>query len=252
MSAEEATTSTNAPVLGPAPSTDTAEERTQKLLSDFEKIPLFMSHLPDSGEPNLAVEALKSLASDEPPLEVATNLKAEGNDCFKRGRFAEAAQYYGKALDYDHGDSDLKMNLLLNRAAANLELHNYGMVLHDCADALRIRPTLKALFRSAKACLALEKFDEAKECCKWGLGIEPENRELAALQAQVEEAVKRHGRRVEERENRQRQKDLAREQLRQAIEIRAELVFDTSRSKKKRSEDTPLTPYPWENDSARQ
>ncbi|KAJ2689208.1 HSP70/90 co-chaperone [Coemansia spiralis] len=253
MSAEEGPAAlTNAPVIGPAPSTVTQEERTQKLLEDLEKIPLFMTHLPDTDEPNLAVEALKSLASDEPPLEVATNLKAEGNDSFKRGKFTEAAQYYTKALDYDHDDKSLKVALLINRAAANLELQNYGMVLHDCADALRIRPnTVKALFRSAKACVALEKFEEAKECCKWGLNIEPQNKELAAMQTQVEEAVARHERRAREREERGRQKELAREQLKQAIEIRSELVFDTSSDKKKRSEDTPVS-YPWENDSERQ
>ncbi|KAJ2745755.1 HSP70/90 co-chaperone [Coemansia sp. BCRC 34301] len=254
MSAE----STSAPpLIGPAPSTVTSEERTQKLLEDLEKIPLFMNHLPDVGEENLAVEALKSLASDEPPLEVATNLKTEGNDCFKRGRYAEAAQYYSKALEYDHDDKSLKVALLINRAAANLELQNYGMVLHDCADALRIRPkTTKALFRSARACVALEKFDEAKECCKWGLDIEPDNKELAALQVQVGEAVARHERRAREREERQRQKDLLREQLKQAIEIRSELAFDTSRDKKKRAEEegaaASLACYPWENNSARQ
>ncbi|KAJ2065198.1 HSP70/90 co-chaperone [Coemansia sp. S146] len=255
MSAEEATTSTNAPVIGPAPSTVTQEERTKQLLEDLEKIPLFMTHLPDSDEPNLAVEALKSLASDEPPLEVATNLKTEGNDCFKRGKFAEAAQYYTNALEYDHDDKSLKVSLLINRAAANLELQNYGMVLHDCADALRIRPnTVKALFRSAKACIALEKFEEATECCKWGLNIEPDNKELAVLQLQVDRAIARHERRIQEREERKRQKDLIREQLKQAIEIRSDLVFDTSSDKKKRTEDKDVVigSYPWENDSARQ
>ncbi|KAJ2481714.1 HSP70/90 co-chaperone, partial [Coemansia sp. RSA 2052] len=151
----------------------------------------------------------------------------------------------------------LKVTLLINRAAANLELQNYGKVLHDCADALRIRPkTVKALFRSARACIALEKFEEAKECCKWGLGIEPDNKELAALQVQVGEAVARHERRIREREERQRQKDVLRDQVKQAIEIRSELTFDTSSDKRKRTEDedaaaAALT-YPWENDSARQ
>ncbi|KAJ2336527.1 HSP70/90 co-chaperone [Coemansia sp. RSA 2681] len=253
MSAEDI----SAPVIGPAPSTVTSEERTQKLLEDLSKIPLFMSHLPEEGEENIAVEALKSLASDEPPLEVATNLKTEGNDCFKRGQYAEAAQYYTKALEYDHDDKSLKVTLLINRAAANLELQNYGKVLHDCADALRIRPkTVKALFRSARACIALEKFEEAKECCKWGLGIEPDNKELAALQVQVGEAVARHERRIREREERQRQKDVLREQIKQAIEIRSELTFDTSSDKRKRTEDEDAAAaalaYPWENDSARQ
>ncbi|KAJ2323211.1 HSP70/90 co-chaperone, partial [Coemansia sp. RSA 2673] len=101
--------------------------------------------------------------------------------------------------------------------------------------------TVKALFRSAKACLALEKFPEATECCKWGLSLEPDNKELSALQAQADKAIERHDSRIQEREDRARQKAVQREQLSQAIKIRSALTQGAASDA-----------YPWENDSLRQ
>ncbi|KAJ2489573.1 HSP70/90 co-chaperone, partial [Coemansia sp. RSA 2049] len=157
-------------IIGPEPSPISSEERRAKLEKDLSRIPLFMTQLPDAGdgEENAAVAALQTLVSDEPPEQMARLLKDEGNVCFKRGRFADAATAYTNALTYEIdeiGESDLRVSLLLNRAAANLALQNHGLVLRDCADALRIRPhSPKALYRAARACVALDKFDEADEC----------------------------------------------------------------------------------------
>ncbi|KAJ1806205.1 HSP70/90 co-chaperone [Coemansia sp. RSA 2599] len=205
-----------------------------------------MTDLADAGEENVAVEALKSLAYDEPPEEMATNLKNEGNEQFKAKNYREAVKFYTRALDYDgHENRALKVSLLTNRAAANLELQNYGRVIQDCVEALRIRPkTPKALFRSAKAFLALEKFDEAKECCKWALELDPDGAEIKRLQRQVEESQDAHDRRVREREERENAKARARELLKRAIEIREGLTFDATGAKKGLSA--------WENDSDRQ
>ncbi|KAI9501675.1 HSP70/90 co-chaperone [Coemansia spiralis] len=234
--------------VGPAPSTVTSEERQAKLLEELEKVPLFMTQLPEDSEGNSAVEALKTLVSEEPPEEMATNLKEEGNLCFKRGKYAEAVSYYTNALEYDHDSRSLQVLLLTNRAAANLELQNYGKVLSDCAEALRLKPkTPKALYRSAKACIALDKFDEADECCKWGLGLDPENKELLNVQKQAIEARKGHDRKTKAREERERQKTEQRDRLCKAIGIRNLLTFDAS-SEKKKTKDT----YLWENESGRQ
>ncbi|KAJ2434732.1 hypothetical protein IWW46_006062, partial [Coemansia sp. RSA 2440] len=52
--------------IGPQPSQVTDTERLQKLNTDLENIPLFMTHLP-TDDTNPAVEALKSLISEEAP-----------------------------------------------------------------------------------------------------------------------------------------------------------------------------------------
>ncbi|KAJ1733934.1 HSP70/90 co-chaperone [Coemansia biformis] len=228
-------------VHGPARTTVSDAERMAKLEKDMESMPLFMTRLPEEDEGSVAVEALKSLVSDEPPEEMSSTLKDEGNLFFKRGRFREAVSQYTQALRYDHDNKDLEVTLLINRAAANLELQNYGKVLHDCSRALSLRQkTPKALFRAAKACIALEKFDEAFECCRWAMDMEPENKELVRLQAQTEEARRLHEQRVKVREAREREREAAREMLRKAVEIRDRLAFDMSPANRRKDV------YPWE------
>ncbi|KAJ2766102.1 HSP70/90 co-chaperone [Coemansia nantahalensis] len=227
---------------GPMPSTVSDAERLEKLNRDLERMPLFMTQLPaEEDESNVAVEAARSLIADEPPEEMATTHKAEGNLLFKRGRFREAAKQYTEALRFDHDSADLTVALLVNRAACNLELHNYGQVLHDCSHALRLRSkTPKALFRAAKACIALAKFAEAFECCRWAMDMDPENRDLVRLQAQIEAAQADHARRDAAREAREREREEARDVLRQAIEIRDKLAFDLSAGNRRKDA------HPWE------
>ncbi|KAJ2705306.1 HSP70/90 co-chaperone [Coemansia sp. IMI 203386] len=232
--------------IGPEPSPISRADKLENMVQKLRSTPLFMTDLTDAGEDNMAVEALKSLAYDEPPEEMATNLKNEGNEQFKAKNYAEAVKFYTRAMDYDgHENKSLKVSLLTNRAAANLELQNYGRAIQDCADALRIRPqTPKALFRSARAFLALEKFDEARECCKWALELDPQGAEIKRLQNQIEQSQMAHDRRIKEREEREKAKLRSRDLLKRAIEIRQGLTFDTTGAKKGL--------YAWENDSARQ
>ncbi|KAJ1964883.1 HSP70/90 co-chaperone [Dipsacomyces acuminosporus] len=247
--------------VGPQPATATRNMDSASIEKELNKIPLFMQHLPDSEEENVAIEALKSLAYDGPPEEIAENFKDQGNECFKAGKYAEAADFYTKGLEPEHDNRDLKVSLLTNRAAANLHLHNYGRVLRDCSEALRLKPeTPKALFRSAKACLALAKFEEAVECCRWGLGMDSDNKDLLKLQKEVEATRAKHERKIEEREERRRKLEERREKVKRAVEIR-NLKFDTTRkSKPKDGSDDEVdaeegrrrTLHPWENDSDRQ
>ncbi|KAJ2522831.1 HSP70/90 co-chaperone [Coemansia sp. RSA 1939] len=248
-------------IIGPEPSPISSEERRAKLEKDLSRIPLFMTQLPDAGdgEENAAVAALQTLVSDEPPEQMARLLKDEGNVCFKRGRFADAATAYTNALTYEIdeiGESDLRVSLLLNRAAANLALQNHGLVLRDCADALRIRPhSPKALYRAARACVALDKFDEADECCRWGLGLDPENKDLKAVQTQAVDARAAHEARVRRREERDRVRVEARDKLRRAVAIRTGLTFDVSRTADDDddcSARSRTNPAAWETEDGRQ
>ncbi|KAJ2159568.1 HSP70/90 co-chaperone [Coemansia sp. RSA 552] len=227
---------------GPQRPTESDGERLARLDKELNKIPLFMTELPaEDDEENVAVEAVRSLVADEPPEEMAATLKSEGNLCFKRGRYTEAAKYYTSALEYDHDNRALEVSLLTNRAAVNLELHNYGRVLNDCSRALQLQPkTPKALYRAAKACIALAKFDEAIECVKWALGIDPGSAELLQLRTEIEEAQRTHAQRVREQEERKQKNQADRELLQRAMEIRSQLTFDTAE---------PLLPgeYAWEN-----
>ncbi|KAJ1949163.1 HSP70/90 co-chaperone [Linderina pennispora] len=249
---------------GPAPASKVHGKSWDEIEQDLNKLPFFMRDLnTDDDEENPALEALKTLAYDGPPEEIAENFKSQGNDCFKAGQYKDALDFYTKGLAPEHYNIDLKVSLLTNRAATNLHLKNYGKVLRDCSEALRLRPkSTKALFRSAKACLALGKYEEALECCKWGLGIDETNREIAVLQKQVEKTKAEHERKIKEKEERERKLAEKRQKLKQAIEIR-KLQFDTTRKLKPEDSDSDSdsdeekakkkpAPYAWENDSGRQ
>ncbi|KAK3390197.1 hypothetical protein B0H63DRAFT_464929 [Podospora didyma] len=69
-----------------------------------------------------------------------------------------------------------------NRAACHLELRNYRSCTLDCAGALRLNPSnVKALYRSAKALLAVGRIAEADDACARGLEVDPDNAALRAV-----------------------------------------------------------------------
>ncbi|KAG0217173.1 hypothetical protein B0O80DRAFT_452899 [Mortierella sp. GBAus27b] len=162
---------------------------TENFLKETETIPLFMNSLPEDAEDNPMIQALQSLMFDGTPEEVAENFKNQGNESFKQGKrfYKDAIEFYTKGLDVGCKDAKLIETLYVNRAACNLPLENYRMVLTDCSKALKLNPkNVKALFRSAKALFALEMYVEAIDCCEHALGIEPDNQAIKDEQAKIQ------------------------------------------------------------------
>ena len=72
--------------------------------------------------------------------------RAQGNELFKSGNFAEACTAYGEGLKYDPSNPVL----LCNRAACRSKLGQWVKSVEDCNEALRIQPNYtKALLRRA-------------------------------------------------------------------------------------------------------
>src|SRR5271163_562351 len=94
-----------------------------EFLKEMQRHPLFMQTLDpnDAGE-NVELEALKALAYEGTPLEIAQNFKEQGNEAYSEKRFRDALEFYSKGLAAKSGDPTLERLLLLNRAAVNLEL----------------------------------------------------------------------------------------------------------------------------------
>jgi len=114
------------------------------------------------------------------------NFKDHGNEYFQGKRYREAANYYLQGIDAKPTDQSLLESLLLNRAACNLKLENYGSVLRDCSKALTInQKSSKAYFRSASALKALERYDEAVDCCDRCLVHDQENKTIRDLHLQL-------------------------------------------------------------------
>ncbi|KAI0244880.1 HSP70/90 co-chaperone [Massospora cicadina] len=120
----------------------------ENFLEEMDRVPLFMKNLPKDAEENTALAALQTLKFDGTPEENASNFKALGNECFNFGksRYRDAIQYYTQALDQNSPDTKLNVACLINRAAVNLDLENYGRVLSDCSKALQLDPKTSKLF----------------------------------------------------------------------------------------------------------
>jgi len=94
-----------------------------EFLKDMQRHPLFMQSLdPNDAAENVELEALKALAYEGTPLEIAQNFKEQGNEAYLEKRFRDALEFYSKGIAAKSGDLTLDRLLLLNRAAVNLEL----------------------------------------------------------------------------------------------------------------------------------
>ncbi|KAI9810487.1 MAG: hypothetical protein M1827_006263 [Pycnora praestabilis] len=79
-------------------------------------------------------------------------MKEEGNGHFKSGRYKQAVDVYGQALEVDPLNKGTNSKLYQNRAMASIKLKDYTSALSDCSRALELDPTyLKARKTKANA-----------------------------------------------------------------------------------------------------
>ncbi|KAI9254526.1 hypothetical protein BDA99DRAFT_159944 [Phascolomyces articulosus] len=206
---------------GPKPKRSQFYMDPDNLDEEMSKVPLFMNRLPE--EENATLEALQSLVYDGTPEEIAENFKNQGNDCFKDGKskYKDAIDYYTRAIDVDCSDSKINEACYANRAAVNLELGNYGRVLRDCAKCLELNPKhTKALYRSARALLVLERVDEAHDCCEHALVVDPDNEVVKELKKKIIKRKEEIEAKQKAKEEKERQEKEEKEKLGQAFKDR--------------------------------
>lgn len=185
-----------------------AGKTVDETAADLKQHPLFMTELDaDGAEDNPDLAALQALAYDGTPLENAANFKEQGNESFRAKRWADAKEFYAKGVailtaeerrrrnSTEDGDGDgkeaqqeraLLEQLHVNRAACHLELANYRSCTADCAAALRLNPAnVKALYRSGRALLAVDRVAEADDACARGLALDSANPALLSLARSV-------------------------------------------------------------------
>ncbi|KAF7355000.1 hypothetical protein MSAN_01415500 [Mycena sanguinolenta] len=178
----------SASVAGPQPlPKPSLEER----LKEFDSVPLFMKSLPEEETDDPTIAALQALVHEGTPDEVAKNFKEQGNDYFKGKRYREALGFYTQGIDAKPTDVAVQEALLCNRAACNLELmheENNGSVLRDCSKAITLNPKCsKAFYRSALALVALERAEEALDCCDRCLAFDPVNKGVQTVRLRAQQ-----------------------------------------------------------------
>ncbi|CCF58450.1 hypothetical protein KAFR_0E02980 [Kazachstania africana CBS 2517] len=174
----------NDPALPPQLS-EFKDKSTDEVLEELNRMPFFMTKLDDTdgdGGSNMELEALKALAYEGEPHEIAENFKNQGNDLYKVKRFRDAREIYTKGIEMKCDVAKINESLYANRAACQLELKNFRSCISDCKTALTYNPkNIKCYFRMGKAFTAINKFESARESIEFGQKIDNDNKSFENL-----------------------------------------------------------------------
>ncbi|KAG2535511.1 hypothetical protein PVAP13_9NG119600 [Panicum virgatum] len=130
-------------------------------------------------------------------LEAAEKSKVAGNDLFKIGKFQRAAKKYSKALSYINEDGHVedeveklvktvRISCWLNHAVCCLKLKDFAQAISLCSMVLEIEScNVKALYRRAQAYIELYDLELAKTDLRKALELDPNNKEVKLLQANL-------------------------------------------------------------------
>lgn len=201
-----------------------AQKSTEEVMAEINRLPFFMNELDETdgeGGENIGLEALKSLAYDGEPDEIATNFKNQGNDCFKAKQYKNAVEYYTKGLDVNCDVDAINIALYINRAACNLELKNYRRCIDDCKRALILdNNNVKACYRAGRAFFAVGRLEEARQILEFGLTKDKDNKPIQDTLAKIDAAEKEIEEKRLKKERLEQEKIHKQELLENAIKIR--------------------------------
>ncbi|KAL9032872.1 MAG: hypothetical protein Q9180_006256 [Flavoplaca navasiana] len=89
-------------------------------------------------------------------------MKEEGNTAFKTGRYKQAVELYGQALEVDPSNKGINSKLHQNRAMASIKLKDFKSAISDCDRAIALDSTYtKARRTRARALGESGNWDEA-------------------------------------------------------------------------------------------
>ncbi|KAG8695088.1 hypothetical protein FRC08_008043 [Ceratobasidium sp. 394] len=135
----------------------------------------FMRDYPPMADPACPPKGTPQSTFDE----MANEAKATGDVFYKEEKWREARDAYARGAELQTSDPELRKKILLNLAAADLQLGNLNDVLRSTSTVLSVDPdSVKALYRSAHALYELNAFEQAVDCCDRALKLEPYNRPL--------------------------------------------------------------------------
>ncbi|XP_074633033.1 uncharacterized protein LOC141891899 isoform X1 [Acropora palmata] len=142
----------------------------------------------------------RSISEAEPENDAnETNLRTiaelfmnEGNDEFRKKEYREACRLYSEGIKVRCRDDELKAKLYSNRAAAHFKLENYHDSLRDARIANELQPSMiKTNVWGARACLQLNRYEEAVTWCDQGLEIDKNNSQLLKVRINCVEEQRR-------------------------------------------------------------
>ena len=185
-----------------------------EVIAEMNRTPLFMTTLDETdgeGGENIQLEAMKALAYEGTPAEVAGNFRVQGNDCYNVKQWVDAKEFYTKGIivlkdaaakrarggniegiDETQSADEVQKErvteelLYSNRAAANLSLQNYRQSTQDSVHVIQLNPmNIKAHYRLVTAQLALSNLFNANTALNTALALSPHDTSLGALQKKL-------------------------------------------------------------------
>eukprot|EP01061_Rhynchopus_euleeides_P027796 TRINITY_DN4518_c1_g1_i1.p1 TRINITY_DN4518_c1_g1~~TRINITY_DN4518_c1_g1_i1.p1 ORF type:complete len:575 (+),score=292.27 TRINITY_DN4518_c1_g1_i1:73-1797(+) len=121
--------------------------------------------------------------------------KADGNTLYKAKKFKRAAAKYEAGLAFVEGDDaelkKVRLPLLTNLAAVQLEMQQNFFAAKNCEKALEIDPVnMRAILRKAKANRLRADFEAARADAEHALSLDANSKEAKAELEQVDKALK--------------------------------------------------------------
>lgn len=200
------------------------DKTTDEVLKELNRMPFFMTKLdPTDGEggSNTELEALKALAYEGEPYEIAENFKNQGNDLYKVKRYKDAKITYTKGIDVQCDVQQINESLYANRAACELELKNFRSCINDCRIALKYNPkNIKCYYRIAKAYFCLDRIDDSRQTIHFALQLDSQNKTLRLLREAVERRDEQLQKKQYETEKRERYLENVQQLLKDSILLR--------------------------------
>jgi len=148
--------------------------------------------------PNLIVPPPPQVTDKSRSAHVA-KFKDEGNAAYKSGKWPSAIQSYTMSANIAASRPNWEPHtlareeistVLSNRSAAHLSAGDYIPALVDADVVISLRkPWTKGHFRKAKALVALQCFEEARDAIAVGLQFEPDNKELLDFMREVDSKI---------------------------------------------------------------
>ena len=133
---------------------------------------------------------LQGLVGREYSAADVPELREKGNTNFAKQRFEEAEEWYSAAIDLAPADHQLYSN----RSAAYAKLEQWGKALADARQATFLAPRwAKGYIRKGVALHGVHDLDGCARAYRKATQLEPENADLAARLAQVEELRANYG-----------------------------------------------------------
>ncbi|GFR95480.1 tetratricopeptide repeat protein 4 [Elysia marginata] len=214
-----------------------------EIVEELKNHPAFMKEIDYSKPLPPEIEGLMQIKYEsENPTARADSYRDDGNDQFKKKKYAIAIDNYTEGIKSKSPDLDLNAVLYTNRAAAQYHRENYRSSFMDCICARKFKPDhLKAIVRGAQCCFQMNKFADCLRWCDASLMIDPENKLILDLRVRADKR-KREQERDERKQALQERKEEAEERkLLQAIQSRGIRVSSVKVSKDSKLDPLLLT-----------